>query len=897
VSTSLLRAPAFAAATDSLAWLGYGRDRIRKDHEIAVSASAQRWPVNIVAFSDSVCQIENACITVLDFRAANIGKEEAFNRLRHTTAPFHILYDERHNGFDVLAAKPESMRPLATMVSPDRLRECIRDYATDMQPSTVQRVKRGLSTFSHKDLVDIKPLQLLLWAEEANCALLAAHFKHALSELMELGISDNTVRSRIAAQLLTARILTDTGAMSECADVTALPAAAEDKHFSDYFDSELLTKNSGPAQAAYDLFRNLSYATFQPEMLRTLYKKLFTKEESRAKGRFDTPLWLTRLIWRQIPVEFIRPEQRRVVDLTCGWGSFLISTVERFSVLSDMKNRQLSRYVFGNDQDETTAQLARIALLTSTGRDSWQVGHEDGRKWNIPGGKKPGVIVGNPPFAGDRKTQQSSNTGGRRQELANEFLSRAVDMLADGGYLAMVMPGSFATSEAGPLIRKRMMDHCDIQEIWDLPGQVFEAGVQPLVIFARKVAKKDSPSLSAVRIRTCQRGQHLTSLKESGIFTRSTLVRSQAVWARDQNSAYFTYSALLDESEKTTFSRNTVRLGDIATVISGCIRGSQSRVRTRSTTPESVKFIESAGKALPSEFHLDTTQAKQILYPNDLEKPRLAYKDIFLAPKILMTSDPDPSWGKRVKIAIDRLGLFPSEGFIVIAPTSTSGALGLNGIAAILRSKVGNAWITESLRYRKISTKTVRSLPVPEILLQPTPLTQRLGVLLQRVEQRAALRTISSNCPQNKSDEEEIDIIVRNAYGIASNELWERLSAIYQWDTDHNHGRSFDEPPASTKANWKIQCAVESVDVEAGNLSLWVNGFNDRQIVPIAKSFPGWMLRTGAQFKTCITELEARRQKISGKNWGTIEPDQFTYLSDDEMTTKITAGLKGPSHE
>ena len=90
--------------------------------------------------------------------------------------------------------------------------------------------------------------------------------------------------------------------------------------------------------------------------------------------------------------------------MTCGWGSFLISAEDRLAELPDMNGRRLSTYIFGNDDDSTTAELARVALLTSTGKDSWEISHQDARRLQLPRGKVPNIIVGNPPFSGDRKT-------------------------------------------------------------------------------------------------------------------------------------------------------------------------------------------------------------------------------------------------------------------------------------------------------------------------------------------------------------------------------------------------------------------------------------------------------------------------------------------------------------
>lgn len=883
--------PAFRAASDSLEALGYARRNIKQNFEIAVSEKDPRWPVDAVAFSDSIAHIENACVTVLDVDAAGLDRSSAIDRLRRTTAPFHLLHRSR-TGFDFVIESESEMVSLATNISNDRLSEALSEYATDLQPATVQRVKRGLGNFAHEKLAPVQPLQLSLWAEEVNCELLSKYFRHALAQLKKDGIADQLIQSELASQLLTSRILADTGAMESCDKVKEIPDAAAKKKFVNYFDAKLLKANTKVAQQAYDLFKGISFATFQPEMLRTLYKSLFTKEESRAKGRFDTPLWLTRRIWREIPVEFLPPEQRIVADLTCGWGSFLISAVERFSVLPDMGSRRMSQYIFGNDKDATTADLARVALLTSTGRDSWEVGREDGREWEVPRNRKPGVIVGNPPFLGDRKTQTTASTGGKRHELANDFLHRAVDSLADGGYLAMVMPGSFVASEAGPAVRKALLEQCDIYEVWDIPGTVFEsAQVQPVVIFARKGEGKTKPSPQPVRTRICQKNDsHFEAFKRDGIFTRSDVFPDQSQWTAGRRGGktthIFDFTSILSHSEWETIRRNSTPLEDVAEIVPGCIKGASERRSAPKIVSRNVTLLAKAGTTLPQEFVFDYSKGESnVKYPDAFEKPRVDSIDLFNGQKVLLLADPNPSWGKRMKLGIERNGAFPGGGFFAIAPKKDA-PISIECLAAVVRWRVSNAWVVEHLRYPWINTHTLGNVSIPKSLLSDRLLATRLKTLILRVERAASGGRTETDA------EREIDGILRAAYGITDESVWERLCAVYQWDKVGDNTPSFDQPSSAASADWSVEGAVEAVDVAQGTLTLWVSGFDDLQTVPLCPQFPGWMLRVGAKFRTMVPSLEARKGQLNGDVWGVIEPANYTYLSIEEMTADLNAEMK-----
>ena len=170
-------------------------------------------------------------------------------------------------------------------------------------------------------------------------------------------------------------------------------------------------------------------------MLTKLYLQAYPDREKRKEeGRFDTPLYLTRKILENLPIEVLRPENRLLLDMTCGWGSFLVAGYQRMNQMKDMAGKALSDHIFGNDKDRFTAQLARVALLTTSLSDDWHVDNQDALKLHAHG-KKPTIIVGNPKFRGDRKsgdqaTKFDETTGkSKRLQEADAFLVKAIQSL------------------------------------------------------------------------------------------------------------------------------------------------------------------------------------------------------------------------------------------------------------------------------------------------------------------------------------------------------------------------------------------------------------------------------------------------------------------------------------
>lgn len=115
--------------------------------------------------------------------------------------------------------------------------------------------------------------------------------------------------------------------------------------------------------------------------------------------------------------------------MTCGWGSFLVAGYERLSSLKDMEGVVIRNQIYGNDSADFTAQLAGLGLLLSTSEDSWNIQSSDALQWPWLRNHQPSLIVGNPPFGGDRKKSPVNAPSLRekvRYEKANTYLEYAI---------------------------------------------------------------------------------------------------------------------------------------------------------------------------------------------------------------------------------------------------------------------------------------------------------------------------------------------------------------------------------------------------------------------------------------------------------------------------------------
>ena len=856
---------------------------------LAAFADKDRWDTDtaaLVGYFDPTYQyIDQTIVEDISFSGAPfllIGRKD-------TITPYGIVTTNK---------RPEA-RQLRDEMSYEQLDEFFINYRTDINPRQILDVKSGLSHFIA--FPEVNPIQLRLFAFPITRDLLARNFEGAVNSLRQSmitkkelpPINTNTVVTQIAVQLLGAIVLAHRGKLgpkledpnASFADVFNEAA----KLFPRYFERSLIEENARLASEAYSLLQTATYSSFTPDMLDELYTRAYPDRIKRKlEGRFDTPLYLTRRILENIPIESIAPKDRLVVDMTCGWGSFLIAGYERLNRMTDMKESEypLSKHILGNDIDQFTAQLASLALMTASSSDHWQVDAKDALSWTPPG-DSPTVVVGNPKFSGNRKSGNATTAldpKGKRKRLqeADYFLDRAISLLRSGGFVAMLMPKSFSVDEASSYLRKNLLETCDVLEIWDLPDQVFQdqAKVRPVVVFARKRERAGTACAYPVRVRSIQ-GNNLQSFSLFGKFTASTLVRSQTKWTeRRQGTSHSTvthimdYTTILDEKEWLDLRGRNLRLVEVANRISGLIKGKDERRKRYLDTPSRlVPFLVGAKESIPRPFYIQYGN-KTILYPKALEKPRLVDESKLRGIKVLLVSDPDPSWGRRVKVAIDRQGYYPSNHFWILTPIEgDSPEITNEVIAAVLSWDVANAWIIDNLRYPWIQSRTLDDIPFPHLSIEDCQVIQ------------AAVHNIEDVAVDGGTDAHAqglLDKIFIKAYKLNDLEF-KRLRQVTEWKQNQPELDNIPDPQKIISVSGQ----VNSVNISSNEMNLWFDGIPGTHSVPITDEIPGWMLRPGAGFRGSVTAQSLAKRRWRALHWFNIRPKEYTYMSEEELIERI----------
>lgn len=883
--------------------LGFERQAILRDYRYSPNP-AETVRLNGMGFAHRTQRTpaEYAGISIFSYLEGQ-APESVLEVLALSGAPFHLVHSGSHfdfwkTSFGSGLERPRA-RPVERNISYDHLRSVLDEYALDLNPERIVGVKQGRERFAHEAFADVEPLQLALWTTEVTEKLLVDHFSHAVGVLRneQKGANRQDIETTaLAIRLLGAMVLADTGGLGEDIrlqrdsvglDVLMQRAATT---FERYF-RPIPSDRMRAASTAFEVLRRISYAGFTPQMLIKLYVAAYTRKQRREFGRYDTPLYLTRRIWEYLPVELLPPEQRVVCDMTSGLGSFLIAGHERLGRMQDMQDRSLRGYLHGNDKSDFAARLSGLGLLLSTLEDSWHIDSEDARTWRWIEHARPNIIVGNPPFLGDRKNPNRGSTS--REQLADVFLRRALDCIAPNGLLAMIMPRNFGIAQASPTLRQALLETCDVLEFWELPTDVFpDASVRTAVIFARKRTAEAGRSNGPVVVRSVQ-SNTFDRFEREGIFTRTSLVPDQSVWNENakpspssRNNFRIEYKLIMTEGEWRRIRQHCVELKDRAIVFRGCAVGSEERRREKikSKTPTQIRFLDGAKAVLPEPFRVDHSVERVAQYPRDFEEPREQHQAILGSEKVIVTHVVEPAWGQQVKVGIERNGSFVSDSFWVAAPSDEGTKENVNNevIAAVLQWIVSNAWIVEHLRSTGIGAPALRSVPFPR-MIEPAD----RDALTAAVRQIEGAKARGREAPEHATS--EIDQVLRRLYGI-DDETWMRLAAVAEWGT--TSPRTLDPPP-NLEAPWYTDGFVECFDPELEMLTLFLTGFDGPQSVAVGPNMPGWLLREGVPFRT-TTSLRARehRKVMHPSELGPFSVMPYAYLEDeDELDAELTGAI------
>jgi len=458
-------------------------------------------------------------------------------------------------------------------------------------------------------------------------------------------------------------------------------------------------------EAIRDLGDGITYRGLSPEVVSDVYESVLVDETLRKDhGVYYTPAPLARLVLEALPVEEIPPADRVVLDMACGSGTLLLAAYERLQRLlpsgmqAQERHRELTSRLHGWDQDALAVHISQLALLLHDlpGGNGWLVEERDALDPAPLAWGPPTIVVTNPPW----RTPSPSETD-RRAELADRFVVQALDRLAPGGLLGMILPAGWLTSSYSRDVRDRVRRETDLFEVWRLPETVFGSARAPSAVLC---ARKGPRSAGAWRVERRVGGGsgEWRRFAALGVADETTLVPSGTPLGSGALSA-----ALARASMAT--------LGDYATVTFGP-QPTRLLLNGLPTPPAADRWLARAGdlKAfgdVPEEALAPATVPVDFRF----NSPR----KVVLAPKVLASATRwvDNPW--RLQVAIDTRGVAARQSLFCVVPNKDlplAGQDALLALMALLGSAVASGWVDEVATKRSARTQDLKSLPVPRDL-------------------------------------------------------------------------------------------------------------------------------------------------------------------------------------
>lgn len=208
----------------------------------------------------------------------------------------------------------------------------------------------------------------------------------------------------------------------------------------------------------------------------------------RNGGEYYTPRPLIRTI-----VKSVNPKiGETVYDGACGSAGFLC---EAYSYMHDKvtnaaEEETLQLRTFYGKELKGLAYIIAMMNMILHGVQSPNIIRTNTlteNLSNITPSEQKNVILANPPFGGSEREEVQQNFPIKSSETAYMFMQHFMRMLKAGGRAGIVIKNTFLSNGDAKLLRKKLLEECNLHTILDLPSGVFTgAGVKTVVLFFTK---------------------------------------------------------------------------------------------------------------------------------------------------------------------------------------------------------------------------------------------------------------------------------------------------------------------------------------------------------------------------------------------------------------------------
>ena len=222
-----------------------------------------------------------------------------------------------------------------------------------------------------------------------------------------------------------------------------------------------------------------------------------SEEEIANEKRIDHRIWVEdfELAMNKITSysnnkEWIQPKELTRVILTqrsggsiynpfAGLASYAIQLQYECGYYDDFNpSGNIGDYYYGEESNDIAWAIGKLRLLAYEA-DSKNYNQGDSSQWR---GGVANNILSTPPFG-----YQIINENGENEYCDHFVIRRGIDMLADEGLLACVVPMAFLSRKDTADLRKRIVDEGLLESIVYLPENIFyNTSIRTAIIFIRK---------------------------------------------------------------------------------------------------------------------------------------------------------------------------------------------------------------------------------------------------------------------------------------------------------------------------------------------------------------------------------------------------------------------------
>jgi type I restriction enzyme M protein len=214
----------------------------------------------------------------------------------------------------------------------------------------------------------------------------------------------------------------------------------------------------------------------------------------RNGGEYYTPRPLIRAI-----VQVIQPKiGERIYDGAVGSAGFLCESFEYLKAKGKLTTKDLTtlqtRTFYGKEK-KSLAYVIAIMNMILHGIEAPNIIHTNTLSENLADIQEKDrydIVLANPPFGGQERSEVQANFPIKTGETAYLFLQHFIRILKAGGRAGVVIKNTFLsnTDNGSTSLRKLLLESCNLHTILDCPGGTFQgAGVKTVVLFFEKGSK------------------------------------------------------------------------------------------------------------------------------------------------------------------------------------------------------------------------------------------------------------------------------------------------------------------------------------------------------------------------------------------------------------------------